>query len=74
MSEDRKYQTEDGKDLSVKGPEWVCVNPFSPESEWVRVEEFAARQREAAEMVPKAPGLKITKTDLKNKTVTLESE
>lgn len=53
------------------GQSWECVNPFTPEEEWIRVEEFAARDRAAAEMAP-TTGPRITKIDVKNKTVTFE--
>jgi len=50
------------------------LNCMSKDEEWIRVEEFAARDRAAAEMVPKSPGLTITKIDWEKKTVTLEDE
>lgn len=49
---------------------WTVENPLAPEEEWIRVEEFAARDRAAAEQVPKSTGPRITKIDVKNKTVT----
>lgn len=52
-----------------KGPQFVCVNPFTPEEEWLRVEELSA----IPEWPPAdAPTIRITKIDLKRKTITLE--
>lgn len=74
MSDEVTFHDGNGQPISTlrKGPEFVCVNPFAPEEEWLRVEEFAARQREAAEQVSSGPGLRITKIDVENRTVTLE--
>lgn len=72
MSTDYTLQNNDGTITQLrKGQEWVRVNPFAPEEEWIRVEEFAARANAAAEMLPKTPGMRITKIDVENRTVTL---
>lgn len=65
--------TLNGKTLR-KGKEAIAVNPFTPEEQWITVEEFAARQIEMGELVQTSRGMRIGKIDMATKTVTLEAE
>lgn len=52
----------------------VVVHPFTPEEEWLSLDEFAERDLAAGSLLSSAPvrSLRITKIDLETKTVTLE--
>lgn len=54
------------------GEGWNVENPFAPEEEWIRIDEFAARDRAASAQLSKSTGPRITKIDVENRTVTFE--